>query len=216
MKVYRIHLTSWTASFRYPNMISGYQPTLTTPPLSTINGLISAAKGDYFVASKEKIGYVLQYKAKTTDLETIYQMGQRLTQIKSNVIQREFLSDVDLYLYTDSAEITECFKFPVYQLLLGRSGDLATVKSITEIEITEKEKLSDLKGTIIPFKKYKLAAPMQALPTSFSNTIPRRNYGTQPYFILDWNYRQRDEIKAKGIHDMIDNKTNWDVYWQEF
>jgi len=51
MKVYRIHVTSWTASFRYPNMISGYQPTLSAPPLSTINGLISAAKGDLFTLS---------------------------------------------------------------------------------------------------------------------------------------------------------------------
>jgi len=36
MKVFRIDITSWTASFRYPNLISGVQPTLEVPPLSTI------------------------------------------------------------------------------------------------------------------------------------------------------------------------------------
>ncbi len=51
MKAYRIHLTSWTASFRYPNLISGYQPSLVVPPLATIYGLISAAAGDYISGS---------------------------------------------------------------------------------------------------------------------------------------------------------------------
>ena len=42
MRIYRIEITSWTASFRYPNIISGYQPTLCVPPLSTVLGLINA------------------------------------------------------------------------------------------------------------------------------------------------------------------------------
>lgn len=221
MKVYRIHLSSWTASFRYPNMISAYQPTLTAPPLSTINGLISAAIGDYFVVTTEKIGYVLTYQSKTVDLETIYQMGQSLSQIKSNVIRREFLSEVELFLYTDSQKIADSFTSPKFQLLLGRSGDLAQVNSIDELQIEEKEVLSNIKGTIIPFKKHNyLAAPLQALPISFSNTLPRRNIGTQPYFIFDGNRAVLSRLKAgnvnaKGFSDRIDDKTEWDVYWQE-
>jgi len=212
MKVYRIHVTSWTASFRYPNMISGYQPTLSAPPLSTINGLISAAKGDLFTLSDEKIGFYLKYGSKTVDLETIYQMRNSNTQIKSNVIKREFLSDVQLFLYTDSAEVADYFDECYFQLLLGRSGDLAKVDEIIELEVEEKNKLENVSGTIIPFNKHKVAAPLQALPISFSNTIPRRNIGTQPFFIVDCNSSVK--IDALGFSDTVDKK-NIDIYWQE-
>lgn len=214
MKVYRIHITSWTASFRYPNMISGFQPTLTAPPLSTINGLISAAKGDYFFVTDEKIGFFFRYKNKNVDLETVYQMRKKSnSQIKSNVIKREFLSDVELYLYTNSKEMADYFRNPQYQLLLGRSGDLAQVKEIIEMQITEKKELEKVKGTIIPFRKHKVASPMQALPIYFSNEIPRKNIGTQPYFIVD--YKSVVSVKAKGFADKI-GKESIDIYWQEF
>lgn len=212
MEVYRIHISSWTASFRYPNMISGFQPTLPVPPLSTINGLISAAKGDYFYPNSEKIGFVFFADAKTVDLETIYQMGQKLTQIKSNVIKREFLSDANLFLYTNSHTIANYFRSPVYPLLLGRSVDLASVREIKKIDVTEKNDLSGLRGTIIPFKGKLMPGLIQALPQYFSNTIPRRNIGTRPYYILESDYQQKESIKAKGI---FDPEKEWDIYWQE-
>ncbi|MCF7911361.1 MAG: type I-B CRISPR-associated protein Cas5b [Candidatus Cloacimonetes bacterium] len=214
MKVYRINLTGWTSSFRYPNMISGYQPTLVVPPLSTIMGLISAAKGDAFHISTEKIGYVFRYSSKNTDLETIYQKpADKNKDIKSNVIKREFLHDIDLYLYTDSQDISGYLSRPVFQLLLGRSGDLVSVKSIMELDIVEKEELSNVKGTLIPFKRHQVAAPLQALPVDFSNEIPRKNIDTQPYYIID--YQSRVAVNAKGFTDTIDKNTTWDVYWQE-
>ncbi|MBN2396667.1 MAG: type I-B CRISPR-associated protein Cas5 [Candidatus Atribacteria bacterium] len=213
MRVYRIHITSWTASFRYPNMISGYQPTLSAPPLSTLIGLISSAKGDFFVLDQEKIGFVFLYRDKTVDLETIYQMGQSNSQIKSNVIKREFLSDTNLFLYTDSIEIASYFRKPQFQLLLGRSNDLASVQEIYELDVIEKNELTNVKGTIIPFAKHKVAAPLQALPVSFTNTIPRRNIGTQPYFIVD--FKSHVQIISLGFEDTIKEHNRWDVYWQE-
>ncbi len=213
MKVFRIHISSWTASFRYPNMISGFQPTLPVPPVSTVIGIISSAMGKPFIPSSEKIGFVFQAKSKTVDLETIYQMGRSLTQIKSNVIKREFLSDTNLFLYTDREEINSAFEKPYFPLLLGRSGDLATVESRDELEIQEKELLANLKGTIIPFDKYQIPAMIQALPVYFTDTIPRRNVGTQPYYLLEPNYRQTSPITASGFEDKT---KKWDVYWQEY
>jgi len=212
MKVYRIHLSSWTASFRYPNMISGFQPTLTAPPVSTICGLIASAKGDYFSPGEEKIGFYFQYNSKTIDLETVYQMGRSNSQIKSNVIKREILSDVDLFIYTDSKDIVGYFRNPQYQLLLGRSGDLAQVNEIKEMNVAKKTELNKVKGTLVPFRKHKVASPIQALPTHFSNEIPRKNLGTQPYFIVD--YKSNVSINASGFTDII-NKIEVDIYWQE-
>lgn len=212
MKVYRVHISSWTASFRYPNMISGFQPTLPVPPLSTIYGLVSAAMGKYYAPENLDIGFVFLSKGKTVDLETIYQMNGTLKNIKSNVVKREILFDNDLWIYTQNSKIANAFKNPYFPLLLGRSGDLATVNSILEVNVEPKEQLSKLKGTIIPFSKYRIAGPIQALPIYFSNTIPRRNIGTKPYYLLDSNYIQHQPILANGF---IDKELNFEVYWQE-
>ena len=213
MKVYRINISSWTASFRYPNLISGYQPTLPVPPLSTVIGLISAAKGCYFVPKSEKIGYVFLYKTKATDLETVYQMGYgKLKEIKSNVIKREILFETELFLYTDSEPIVEWIKKPKFPLLLGRSSDLASVDEIIEMEVLEKNFLDKLKGTIVPFKYGLIPGIIQALPKYFSDTIPRRNIGTEPYTVLDWK-NGYVRVKANGFYD---EGKDWDVLWQEF
>ena len=103
MKVFRIKISAWTASFRYPNIISGYQPTLEVPPLSTILGLMNACAGRYLNHADMEIGYYFSYRSISNDLETIYQMeydkGTAKKQVKSNVINRQFLFDNTLYIY---------------------------------------------------------------------------------------------------------------------
>src|SRR3989304_7516463 len=124
MDVNRIKITSWTSSFRYPNLISAFQPTLEVPPLSTILGLINAAAGIYQHYHRLIIGYYFEYKIKATDLETIYQItihdtqNYPLNKVKSNVINREFLYDCSLYIYAPDEQVTGYFKNPFYQLLL--------------------------------------------------------------------------------------------------
>ena len=219
MRVFRIYLTSWTASFRHPNLISGFQPTLPVPPLSSIHGLISAAMGSYYASEKPEIGFVFQTAGKAVDLETIYQMENSLRNITSNVIRREFLFDNHLWIYTQNRQIAEAFQKPFFQLLLGRSGDLATVNDISEIETEQQFELFKLKGTIVPFGKYMLAAAINALPVNFTNTIPRRNIGTKPYYLLDSNYKQTQRISANGFVDrtnrFFEKENGVEIYWQE-
>ena len=213
MKVFRIHIQSWTASFRYPNLISGYQATLPVPPLSTLFGLISAAMGRYFHLKEMDIGFVFTFQTKGRDLETIYQMGRSLRGIKSNVIVREFLVDNDLWLYTMNAEVAKSFEKPYFPLLLGRSGDLASVRSIDQLDIEIKKELHKVKGTIIPFKaSLPIAAPIHALPLYFTDEIPRRNVGTRPYYLLDGSFVQDKPFAAYGFEDQ---ELGWDVYWQD-
>jgi CRISPR-associated protein Cas5t len=195
-------------------MISGFQPTLMVPPLSTMNGLISAAMGKYFAITTQRFGYVFYSSGKTVDLETIYQIGH--SGVKSNVIKREFLFDNHLWMYTDSQEIKNAFEKPVYPLLLGRSSDLASVKEITCIDREEKTELKHLQGTIVPFAKYPLPGTIQALPVCFSPDIPRQNIGTRPYCILE--EKTKETISAKGIADKVithGEQHEWDIYWQE-
>lgn len=191
MKAFRIKINSWTSSFRYPNLISGFQPTLEVPPVSTVMGLINAASGKYLENREIELGYYFDFKIKTIDLETIYQIKANDKNypdnaVKSNVIQREFLYDCRLFLYLVDRDLVSCFRQPAYQLLLGRSGDLAGIESIKDVELHEAQN-ARIGGQVVPFNGNYLPGQIQALPKYFTNTIPRKNVGTEPYSVISFN-----------------------------
>lgn len=192
MKVFKVDITAWTSSFKFPNLISGFQPTLEVPPISTVLGLINAASGKYQKYDKLKIGYYFEFEAKQTDLETIYQIeshekGYPKNTTKSNVINREFLFNSHLVIYLTDKEVVDFFRTPVYSLLLGRSSDLATVNNIEEIELADIHNADKIKGQIIPFIDNYLPGLIQPLPKYFTNTIPRNNLGTEAYSVISFN-----------------------------
>lgn len=212
MNVYRIKISSWTASFRYPNIISGYQPTLVVPPVSTVLGLINACAGQYLSFEGKKLGYYFEYAAKSIDLETIYQVevndkGVPKNQVKSNVLRREFLYDCKLYIYTTDSDIAEYFKHPSFQILLGRSNDLATIEEIKECDLKERQNAEKIKGQVVPFNGNFLPGTIQALPVYFTNTLPRQNAGTQPFSVISYDSNDfkttliayRDEIDVREV-----------------
>lgn len=214
MRLHRIKITSWTASFRYPNIISGYQPTLDVPPLSTVLGLINACTGNYMEYGDLIIGYYFGYKAKGKDLETIYQIeydkGAPKKQVKSNVINREFLYDCTLYIYVEDDKLASVFNAPVFQILLGRSNDLATIEEISDVDLPLVEKAGHVTGQIVPFMGNYLPGTIQALPKYFTNTIPRENIGTEPYSVISCNSGPFP-TRLKAVKDDIDGK-EVDIY----
>lgn len=224
MEVYRIDLVSWTASFRYPNLISGFQPTLEVPPLSTVLGLINAAAGSYQRYQKLKIGYYFEYEAKAIDLETIYQIssdkGRPTNNAKSNVINREFLFNAFLRIYTDDEQIVKYFQQPYYPLLLGRMNDLASVRKIEKYELAPVENADKIKGQIVPFLQNRLAGQIQALPKYFTDTFPRNNIGTEPYSIISFSSNTfasgllayRDEIRPDQFVDIYFHEIDFSQY----
>lgn len=191
MKVFKIDITAWTSSFKYPNLISGYQLTLEVPPISTVLGLINAASGKYERYDKLKLGYYFEFEAKQMDLETIYQIethdkGYPKNETKTNVINREFLFNNHLVIYLQDEELANKFRLPVYPLLLGRSCDLATVESIKEAKLSEIQNANKIKGQIVPFDGNFLPGMIQPLPKYFTNTIPRQNLGTEAYSVINF------------------------------
>jgi CRISPR-associated protein Cas5t len=215
MEVYTIDIRSWTASFRYPNLISGIQPTLEVPPLSTVLGLINAAAGNYLEHTKLTLGYYFEYGAKATDLETIYMIdsnkGRPTNNAKSNVIKREFLFDAFLRLYLTEERLVDYFRTPFYPLLLGRMNDLASVdiNSISKRQLQHLENADKIKGQIVPFNNNYLPGTIQALPKYFSNSLPRQNLGTEAYTII--NYQAKIQSNLPAYRDEINGK-EVDIY----
>ena len=218
MELYAIDIRSWTASFRYPNLISGIQPTLEVPPLSTILGLINAAAGYYINHKEIAIGYYFEYQGKEMDLETIYMIdtnkGKPNNMAKSNIIKREFLFENLLRIYTDDEAIVNYLRFPVYPLVLGRMNDLASV-DVARIEkgnLPEIENADKIRGQVIPFTNNHLPGVIQALPKYFSDTIPRQNIGTESYSVL--NHHSKVQSNLKAYRDVV-GKNEVDIYMHQ-
>lgn len=222
MNTYRIKLSSWTASFRYPNLISGYQPTLDVPPISTVLGLINAAAGKYIDYSQLKLGYYFEYGAKATDLETIYQIELKTSKTgiypsnltKSNIMNREFLFDCQLFIYLQDESIVDFFRKPYYSLTLGRSGDLVTIEAIEQVSLIENVFSENIRGQVVPFTGNYLPGEIQALPKYFSNTIPRKNIGTEPYSIISHLSNKTGSIELKTFTDTIEGHET-DIYFHD-
>lgn len=214
MQYYRIDISGWTASFRYPNLISGYQPTLEVPPISTVLGIINAAGGGYRTYDNDDLGYFFEFEAQAVDLETIYQMdgkGQTTSNTaKSNVIRRQFLMNPHLVIYTNNESIANSFKEPVYPILLGRMNDLATVNSVSIVDLKRNEinQIIELKGQLIPMFPFQLPGQIQALPQYFTNTFPRNNLGTKPFSIISCN----NAIKTAKVNSFHDESLNVNIF----
>lgn len=219
MRCYRVDITAWTASFRYPNLLTAIQPTLDVPPLSTVLGLLNAAAGKYLEHEKLQIGYYFEYAGKQFDTETIYQMfgsgGVPTGVAKSNAIQRQFLFESKLSIYLQDPALVAYFDRPVYQILLGRSQDLATIEHIAEVELVEQSRATKVRGQIVPFKGNMLPGMIQPLPKYFTNTFPRQNLGTEPYSVINHNVRDQP-TKLLAWRDASQGKLGVDIFMHQF
>ncbi|AKG92218.1 CRISPR-associated protein, Cas5t family [Geoglobus ahangari] len=204
----RVKIKSWTASFRYPTFQSGYQPTLPVPPLSTIQGILSAARGEVVSFTEIPfVGYVFKSGGRGVDLERIYALGKTET----DVIKREVLFDNTLYLYLPD-EWENYFRRPRYQLLLGRSSDMATVESVEKVKLEEKTNVP-VGGTIVPATSG-LPGLVHALPVEFDySTIPRRARMARPFTVLPFPrnnaQRKRQTYGGKLLYDSEINIGVW-------
>jgi len=215
MKVARIYIRGWTASFRYPAFISGFQPTLPVPPLSTIYGLLSAAKGEIVTPADAKVGYVFQSHGEAVDLEAIYELHDTPLRVNTNVVKRQLLCEPELFLYVDDLSFVEYFRYPYYPLLLGRSTELAMVVKSEPFELEERTNVR-IGGSIFPFSaNNEVTGVLQALPTHFTDEIPRRAVGTQPFCLVetDFSGKTKNKRPLNYTHPLpYDAEHDWGVY----
>jgi len=190
MKLYRVLITAQTASFRYPNFISSNQLSIKAVPYSTIAGLVASATGNDTLVDF-KFSYIFRYQSSYVDLETIYKFEKKNNSVNNkNVVQdptfkREILYDCYLTLYFEDEKIANAFKSPIFQLLLGRSGDLVKVVEVKEIEVVPSNKVV-LNGTIVPFNEYKSSGEIYAMPKYFdTSSVVREPRLVQPFLIND-------------------------------
>jgi len=214
MKALRVELKAMTASFRYPMFAVSYQPTYKVPPLSTIYGLLSAAKGEKVHVWDLAIGYDFSHEGEGVDLERILEYGgekktKPVSYQGSNIVQRQFLYNCTLNLYISDLDFKKYFEKPYYTLLLGRQTDLAMVTRIEEINLEKKNNVS-VKNTMIPFDG-KVPGQIVSLPSDFTDEPQRKPIEVRPYCIveseqqIDIGYFDSELNKGVCLHE-FDNK----------
>jgi len=214
MDLLRVKLKGWTASFRYPIFVSGYQPSLPVPPLSTIYGLISSVCGKIIVPDDTKVGYVFFSNGKTLDLETIYELSNSTLQCNTNVVRREILYEPQLVLYVSNIEMASYFKSPVYSIVLGRSSDLMKIEDVKLLSLSEKTGVR-FGGSIFPFPTDGVSGIIQALPSFFSADIPRKAINTKPFCMVETDFSGKNKFKKPQISKFklfYDEENDWGFY----
>lgn len=211
MEVLRVEIRAITASFRYPMFVVSYQPTYKIPPISTIYGLLSAAKGEKVSVYDLSIGYDFTSKGSGVDLERILEFGggdknKPVSYLGSNIIHREFLYDCILTLYISDLDFKEYLEKPRFTLLLGRQSDLAKITKIEEVTLIPKENV-EIYNTMIPFDG-RVPGQIVALPSDYTDEAERKPIEVRTYCIV--------ESKQQIENGYYDTELNKGVFMHEF
>ena len=81
------------------------------------------------------------------------------------------------------------------------------INEVKEINL-EKEKNVKLGKTILPFGTKGAYGIIQALPTHFTDTIPRKSLGTKPFILMDKFFEYENEC-------YYDSELEWGVWIYE-
>lgn len=161
MKVLKIVAEGITTSFRYPHFMHGIHPTFEMPPPATIYGHICSALGYWVEPEGIEFAYHFTYKSSFDDLEHIHVLeaksgklpGTNLNKVLEGTINpfiRKQLFNPRLVLYINRPEWAEAFKSPKYQVILGRSQDLFTYLSVSEVTLVKSQK-AYFEHTLVPY-----------------------------------------------------------------
>jgi CRISPR-associated Cas5-like protein len=143
----RAELLVPVASFRDP-MFPGVTRCLPVPPLSTLRGMLAAATGN--PAEPVTLGVAAHAEGGGIDLETYHPVnvdgsnpavGGRVRAVKggTTIRSRPFLAMLTVTLWIpepDGARIAAALRRPVWGLRLGRSQDIAYLRSVTRAQLT--------------------------------------------------------------------------------
>lgn len=175
-----------TASFRIPESHT-FQQTLPLPPVTTLTGLMGAAKGLNFeevMLFRETadilFGVVGSHKGEMKDLWKYNKIktGESL----KDVLIREYLTDFSLNIAIASKNLTvldelrNCFYNPMYALTLGNSDDLFKVKYISSVVEAASNECATFENTILAGDQtldYESAIDLKNTPIAYRVRAPQ-------------------------------------------
>lgn len=239
MPVLKIEMDGVTTSFRHPHFLMGRQPSYPLPPPATIFGHIASALGEYPNPELIRFAYSFQSSGRVDDMENIYLAtvrGSVPRQAKAtwphpvnltaemNPILRELLFHPHMTLYLDAPEMLDtlyqAFRSPRYMVILGRSQDLVSYRSVDIIE-TEEAAEGYLEGTLISHSHRDLIRNVVTMMMPrYIDPNDRRKVLWSPYLVLE---RREGVVARPGEQFVIDPESQPTkaglhrvLYWHSF
>lgn len=204
MKLLHVRLEGWTAAFRLPLIYSGTALTAPVPPYSTLLGFIGNLAAREIAPDETRIGYVFKSAGTAYDLETTRRLeldknGRLKSKRVPGIAKRQFHIRPELDLYLDNLSFREFFEQSQNAACLGRSQDVAWVKSIAEVE-AESCAEGVVRGTLIPFPQSGANGQILNLPDYFHNNERgyTRRIGRMAKF-LAVRYENPSKIKREDL-----------------
>ncbi len=188
MLVTRVEVEAPVTSFRFPHFLVGRQPTYEMPPLATLYGHLCSAVGEWVNPSALQIGYRFTYQGKVDDLEHQVIVGASggklgktgMPKVLEGTVQptrREFLFGARLTLYV-SGDWSAAFRSPRYAVVLGRSQDLASYRTVEVLELQRADH-AYYEHTLLPWQLRPTI--LRARAETMARYIDYQN-GRRPYF----------------------------------
>jgi CRISPR-associated protein Cas5t len=182
VRVLKVEAQGLTASFRYAHFLVGRQPTFRMPPPATIYGHVCSAVGEFIDRASLRFAYVFTYEGIGDDMEFMHMASvsrgkmpgaphlARNLDVTINPTAREVLLFPHLTLYLDADDAIErlyhAFRAPRYAVVLGRSQDLMSYRSVEIIEL-EQSPRAYFEDMLLPWS-YR-----PRLPTGVGVNMPR-------------------------------------------
>lgn len=149
-----IKFVGWTATPRFPFILSGNALCMPTPSYSMLLGMIGCCLGRIVKSSEVDIGFHYTFDTSENDLETRQRLEYK-NKLKahskgSDAYSREFHINPMLTVWLNRVDWIDYFKYPLGTPALGRSQDLLKIKSERIIEANSIE-TAKISGCMIPF-----------------------------------------------------------------
>lgn len=203
MEILKIVAEGVTTSFRYPHFMQGIQPTFRMPPPATIYGHVCSALGEWFDPTGVMFGVQFTHKGMFEDMEHVHVVSQATGRLpgtkvpktlegKVNPFRREILAYPRLTLYINRPQWRDAFLHPRYPVVLGRSQDLFTYRSVEVVSFEEREN-AYFEATLAPYElaKHTGAGRVVTMPR-FVDYMRCRDPVFRRYVILERRVHTRD------------------------
>jgi CRISPR-associated protein Cas5, N-terminal domain len=180
-----VKMEGFTAFFKHPLTITGTQISLPCPPYSTLLGMLSAIAGRVIQPSDTRIGF--EFRCSSRDIEI--EKTDRLSLSKGilsphregqGIIKRYIYFRPELDLYVTNLELEQAFKSPVSTPSFGRSQDIAWIKKVEKVQLTETAS-GKIGPTLIPEVKMNIPSLLVRCPEWFENNVEGRTRLAGPF-----------------------------------
>lgn len=229
MRVLRVELEGTVCSFRYPHFLVGRQPSYPLPPPATIYGHICSAVGGWIDPTSVQFGYSFRHNGRGDDLEHIHvaTVGSGRTskawpypqnlEVNINPLPRELLFEPRLSLYlqtgSDLDPLLRAFREPCYPVVLGRSQDLASYRSVELVDL-EQAPTGYFEGTLLPASfRNRTTAGVNVLMPEFIDPTDRRRVSWRTFLALEGRAFLAEPGTAETRAGVVQRGRDDEVVW---